>query len=71
MTGILINAILALIVAGVIFYFVRRIVDLIPMDGIIKQVVDLLILLVVVLIILFYVALPLIHALLGLSISIH
>lgn len=69
MTAILVQALFMLIVAGVIFYFVRRIVGLIPMEPIIAQAVDIIILLIVVLIVLFYVVLPIVQTLLHVHIS--
>jgi len=52
-----------LIIAGFVFWALRLIINLIPMEPIIKQVVDVLIIIVVVAIILFKVVVPLLHML--------
>jgi hypothetical protein len=63
MATTLINIVIALIVAGFILWAVRMIVDLIPMDAWIKQVINVLIWIIVVAIVLFYVLVPLLHML--------
>ena len=60
---VFIQLIIALIVAGFLLWAVRLIVGLIPMDGFIKQVIDVVLLIVVVAIVLFYVLIPLLHML--------
>jgi len=59
----LISIVIALIVAGFLLWALRQIIALIPMDPWLKQVVDVLILIVVVAIVLFYVLVPLLHML--------
>lgn len=61
----IIQIVIALIVAGFILWAVRQIIDLIPMDAWIKQVVNVLILIAVVAIVLFYALIPLLHMLAG------
>jgi hypothetical protein len=63
MATTLINLVIALIVAGVILYCLRMVIDLIPMDAWLKQVVQTIIWIIVILIVLFYVIVPLLHML--------
>ena len=65
MVTTLINILVALIVAGFILWAVRKIIDLIPMDAWLKQVVDVILIIAVVAIVLFYVLVPLLHMLAG------
>lgn len=67
--NLIIQIIIALLVAGFIFWAVRKVVGLIPMEPIFKQVIDVLIIILVVAIVLFYVVIPLLHTLAGVSIS--
>lgn len=62
----LIQIVIALIVAGFLLWAIRMIVDLIPMDAWLKQVVNVVLLIAVVAIVLFYVIVPLLHMLPGL-----
>ena len=55
----LINVVIALIIIGVLLWAVRKLLALVPMDGWIKQVVDVIIVVVAVLAIVFYVVIPL------------
>ena len=59
----IIQIIVALIIAGFILWALRQVLGLVPMDAWIKQVVDVLIMIVVVAIVLFYVIIPLLHML--------
>ena len=59
----IIQIIIALIIAGFILWALRQVLGLVPMDAWIKQVVDVLIMIVVVAIVLFYVIIPLLHML--------
>ena len=68
--NLIIQIIIALLVAGFIFWAVRKVVGLIPMEPIFKQVIDVLIIILVVAIVLFYVVIPLLHTLAGINISI-
>jgi len=61
--ALLIQAIIALIIAGFLLWAVRQILGLIPMDAWIKQVIDVLLLIAVVAIVLFYVLIPLLKML--------
>jgi hydrogenase-4 membrane subunit HyfE len=68
--GIIIQIIIALLVAGFIFWAVRQIVALIPMEPIFKQVIDVLLIVAIVAIVLFYVVIPLLHMVAGISINV-
>lgn len=68
---LIINIIVWLLIAGFLFWAIRLVVSLIPMEPIIKQVIDVLILIVVVAIILFKIVIPLLTTLAHISISIH
>lgn len=68
--GILISIVIALLVAGFVFWAVRKSVSLIPMEPIFKQVIDVVLIILVVGIVLFYVVIPLLHMVAGISISI-
>jgi len=61
----IIQIIIALIVAGFVLWALRLVIGLVPMDAWIKQIVDVLLLIVVVAIVLFYVIVPLLHMLAG------
>ena len=65
MVTTLVNILIALLVAGFVLWAIQKIIDLIPMDAWLKQVAQLLILIVVVAIVLFYVLVPLLHLLAG------
>jgi hypothetical protein len=65
--GIIIQIIIALLIAGFVFWAVRQIVALIPMEPIFKQVIDVLLIVAVVAIVLFYVVIPLLHMVAGIS----
>jgi hypothetical protein len=70
MLPLLIQIIVALLIAGFIFWAARLILGLIPMEPIFKQVIDVLLIIVVVAIVLFYVVIPLLHVLAGVDINI-
>jgi hypothetical protein len=63
--ALLIQIVIALIVAGFLLWAVRLIIGLIPMDAWLKQVVDVVLLIAVVAIVLFYVLIPLLRMLPG------
>ena len=65
--GTIIGIIVALLVAGFVLWALKKIIALIPMDAWIKQVIDVMITILVVAIVLFYVIIPLIRMLSGLS----
>ena len=65
MVATVINIIIALIVIGVLLWAVRKLIDVIPMEGWIKQIIDVIIIVAVVLVIVFYVVLPLISMVAG------
>jgi hypothetical protein len=65
MASTLINVLIALIVAGFILWSIRKIIDLIPLDAWLKQVIDVILIIAVVAIVLFYVLVPLLHMLAG------
>ena len=68
--NLLVQIIIALLVAGFIFWALRKLLGLIPLEPIFKQIIDVLLIIVVVAIVLFYVVIPLLHVLTGLSISV-
>jgi len=68
--GVIIQIIIALLIAGFVFWAVRAIVAVIPLEPLIKQIIDILIIILVVAIILFYVVIPLLHLLAGINISV-
>jgi hypothetical protein len=70
MVSLLVQIIIALLIAGFLVWAVRRVVAIIPMEPIIAQVIDAIIIIAVVAIILFYVVIPLLHALAGININI-
>jgi len=67
---IIIQIIIALLIAGFVFWAVRQIVGLIPLEPIFRQIIDVLLIILVVAIVLFYVVIPLLHMLAGVSINI-
>ena len=67
--GTLVGIVVALLIAGFVFWALRKIIDLIPMEPIFKQVIDVILIILVVGIVLFYVVIPLLHMLVGLNIS--
>jgi len=70
MLGILIQIIIALLVAGFVFWAVRKIIALIPMEPMFRQIIDVLLIIIVVAIVLFYVVIPLLHVVAGVHISV-
>lgn len=68
--NIIIQIIIALLIAGFVFWAVRKIIGLVPLEPIFKQVIDVLLIILVVAIILFYVVIPLLHMIAGISISV-
>lgn len=67
---LLVQIIIALLIAGFLFWAVRRIVSIIPLEPIFKQAIDVLLIIAVVAVILFYVVIPLLNVLAGVHISI-
>lgn len=61
----ILGVIIALIVIGVFLWAVKKLLPLVPMDGWIKSVVDVVITVIVVLAIVFYVVIPLLEAIAG------
>jgi hypothetical protein len=68
--GIIIQIIIALLVAGFVLWIGRMLASCIPMDAIIARVVDVVITILAVAIVLFYVAIPLLNMLAGVHIAI-
>lgn len=68
--GTVIQIIIALIVAGFVFWAIRQIVALIPLEPIFKQIIDVLLIILVVAIVIFFVVIPLLHLLAGVNISV-
>lgn len=67
---IIIQIIIALLVAGFIFWAVRLVIGLIPLEPIFKQIINVLLIILIVAIVLFYVVIPLLHILAGVSVSV-
>ena len=71
LVNLVIQIIIALLVAGFLFWAVRLIVGLIPLEPIFKQIIDVLLIIIVVAIVLFYIVIPLLHILAGVNIDFH
>lgn len=67
----IINIIVWLLIAGFIFWAIRLIVGLIPLEAIFKQVIDVLIIILVVAIVLFKVVIPVLQQLAHISIGVN
>jgi hypothetical protein len=70
MLALLINVIIALLIAGFIFWAARQIIALIPMEPIFAQAINVILIIVVVAIIIFYVVIPLLNMLAGVHINV-
>ena len=70
MPALIIQVIIVLLVCGFLFWAVRLVLGLIPLEPIIRQVIDVLLIILVVALILFYIMIPVLHQLAGLSISV-
>lgn len=68
--ALIIQIIIALLIAGFIFWAARKIIALIPMEPIFKQVIDVILIILVVGIVLFYVAIPLLNSIAHISINV-
>lgn len=64
----IIGIIIALLVAGFVLWALKKLLDLVPIDAFFKQIIDVLVTILVAAIVLFYVIIPLLHMLSGLSI---
>ncbi len=67
----IIGIIVALLVAGFVFWALKMVIGLIPMDPFFAQIINVLLLIIVVAIVLFYVIIPLLHMLAGSLHSLH
>jgi hypothetical protein len=63
--SVIISIVIALLIAGFVFWALRKIIALIPMEPIFRQVIDVILIILVVAIVLFYVVIPLLHLLGG------
>jgi hypothetical protein len=70
MLPLLIQVIVALLIAGFVFWAVRLVLGLIPMEPIFSQAINVILIIVVVAIIIFYVVIPLLNMLAGVHIGI-
>jgi len=70
MTGLVVQIIIALLVAGFLFWAARQLLGLIPLEPIFTQAINVLLIIVVVAIILFYVVIPVLHVLAGVTVNI-
>lgn len=68
--ALIVQIIVALLVAGFLFWAVRLVVGLIPLEPIFKQAIDVLLIILVVAIILFYIVIPLLNQIAHVSINI-
>ncbi len=71
MMALIVQIIIALIVAGFIFWAGRKIIAVLPLDAIFVQVIEVLLLILAAAVIIFYAVLPVLHAIAGISINIH
>ena len=71
LVNLVIQIIIALLVAGFLFWAVRLVIGLIPLEPIFKQIIDVLLIIIVVAIVLFYIVIPLLHILAGVNIDFH
>jgi hypothetical protein len=69
MMPLLIQIIVALLIAGFIFWAARLVIGLIPMEPIFAQAINVLLMIVVVAIIIFYIVIPLLNMLAGVHIN--
>lgn len=65
--AVLIQVIIALIVAGFVLWAARKVIALLPLEPIFKQIIDVLIVIVAVAIVIFYAVIPLLRLLAGIS----
>lgn len=70
MPALIIQVIVVLLVCGFLFWAVRLVLGLIPLEPIIRQAIDVLLMILIVALILFYIVIPVLHQLAGLSISV-
>jgi hypothetical protein len=63
MINVLVDIIIALLVAGFIVWAVRKVLPLIPIDATFKAVIEVILVIVVAAVVLFYVVIPLLHIL--------
>ena len=68
--GLIIQVIIALLIAGFLFWAAKQLLGLIPMEPIFAQAINVLLIIVVVAIILFYVVIPILHVLAGITVNI-
>ncbi len=61
--ALIINIIIVLIIAGFLFWAVRLIIGLIPMDAWFKQIIEVLLTIMIVAVVIFYVLIPLLRQL--------
>jgi len=66
----IIQIIIALIIAGFVFWAVRYIISVIPLEPLIAKIIDVLLVILVVAIVIFYVVIPLLNMLAGIHIPI-
>jgi hypothetical protein len=69
MMPLLIQIIVALLIAGFIFWAARLVIGLIPMEPIFAQAINVILIIVVVAIIIFYIVIPLLNMLAGVHIN--
>jgi hypothetical protein len=67
---LIVQIVIALLVAGFLFWAVRLVIGLIPLEPILAQVINALLIIAAVAIVLFYVIIPVLHVLAGVTLSI-
>jgi hypothetical protein len=70
MLPLLVQVIVALLIAGFVFWAARQLIALVPMEPIFAQVINVVLIIVVVAIVIFYVIIPLLNLLAGVHIGV-
>ena len=68
--AVIVQVIIALLIAGFIFWAGRKLLDLLPLDAMFKQVIDVLLIILAAAIILFMAVIPMLHMLVGISVNV-
>ncbi len=63
MIGVLINLVIVLILIGIIWWAITALLPLVPLPGPIAQIINVLLVVIFALVVVFYVLVPLLHAL--------
>jgi len=71
MQTLIVDIIVWLLIAGFVYWAVQQLVAIAPIDAWFKQIISVLLLILVAAIVLFKVIIPVLHAVVGISISVH